>query len=258
MSAVPLIELRRVSKSFGGFQVLRNIDLTLRVGKTLALVGDNGAGKSTLIKILSGVHQPDAGDVIFSGQKVSFKSPRDARRLGIETVYQDLALVDTLSIARNFFLAAELKRGLWPIRVLDLDEMRQRTTSYLSSIGITRLRSPDEFVKMLSGGERQAIAIARAMYFGARLLILDEPTSALSVRETRSVLDYIRQANAKGVAAILISHNVHHFMPVAHEIMVLHQGEVAVTFDQEEADMAMIEAVIISGREGLPARAGAR
>jgi simple sugar transport system ATP-binding protein len=258
IDTTPLVELRGISKSFGGFRVLHNINLTLRGGETLALVGDNGAGKSTLIKILSGVHQPDAGEIIFSGQRVSFRSPRDARRLGIETVYQDLALIDTLSIARNFFLGAELKRGLWPVRVLNLDEMRQRTTSYLSSIGITRLRSPDELVKMLSGGERQAIAIARAMYFGARLLILDEPTSALSVRETRAVLDYIRQANAKGIAAILISHNVHHFMPVAKEIVVLHQGEVAVKFDREVADISVIEAVIINGREGLSANAGAR
>ena len=253
-----LVELRRIGKAFGSFQVLRNVDLKLKSGQTLALVGDNGAGKSTLIKILSGVHRPDVGEFLFCGRPIAMNSPRDARRLGIETVYQDLALVDTLSVARNFFLGAEIKRGWWPARVLDLDEMCRRTESYLMSIGITRLRSPDELVKMLSGGERQAIAIARAMYFGARLLILDEPTSALSVRETRAVLDFIREANSKGIAVILISHNVHQVMPVADEIMVLHKGEVAVNFRRGEADAAAVEAVIIEGREGLTAGADIR
>jgi simple sugar transport system ATP-binding protein len=247
----PLLELRNVSKSFGGFRALHDVSIVIKPARTLALVGDNGAGKSTLIKILSGVHAPDSGSFLFEGKRVAMRSPRDARRLGIATVYQDLALIDTLSIVRNFFLGAEIKRHVAGMRLLDLPAMRERTEQYLSSIGITRLRSPDEVVAVLSGGERQAIAIARAMYFGAKLLILDEPTSALSVRETRSVLDFVRHANARGIAAILISHNIHHVMPVADTIVALHQGQVAARFDRDEADAALLESVIMHGREGL-------
>ena len=247
-----LLELRNVSKSFGSFKVLHDVSIAVEAGRTLALVGDNGAGKSTLIKILSGVYVPDSGTVLFEGRQVAMRSPREARRLGIATVYQDLALIDTLSIARNFFLGAEIKRRIAGLRLLDMPAMREHTEHYLSTIGITRLRSPDEVVAVLSGGERQAIAIARAMYFGAKLLILDEPTSALSVRETRSVLDFVRHANERGIAAVVISHNIHHVMPIADSIVALHQGRVAAVFDRDEADAAVVEAVIMNGRDELP------
>ncbi len=249
---VPLLELIEVSKAFGAFQALREVSLAIEAGRTLALVGDNGAGKSTLIKILCGVHQPDSGSILFEGRQIAMRSPREARHLGIATVYQDLALIDTLSIARNFFLGAELKRRVAGLRLLDMRTMRARTEDYLATVGISRLRSPDEIVAMLSGGERQAIAIARAMYFGARLLILDEPTSALSVRETRSVLDFVRHANAQGIAAILISHNINQVMPIADRIVALHQGQVAAVFNRDEADAATVEQVIMNGRDGLP------
>jgi simple sugar transport system ATP-binding protein len=248
----PTLELRNVSKAFSGFQVLRDVSLKVEGGKTLALVGDNGAGKSTLIKILSGVHRPDSGKFLFNGEELNLRSPREARQLGIATVYQDLALINTLSIARNFFLGAEIKYGVGPLRLLNMAAMRARTEEYLSTVGVTRLRSPDEVVAVLSGGERQAIAIARAMYFGAKLIILDEPTSALSVRETRSVLDFVRQANERGITAVVISHNIHHVLPISDVIVALHQGEVAATFQRGEVDPTLLESVIMYGREALP------
>ena len=246
-----LLELRQVNKLFGGFHVLHDIDLVVERGRTTALLGDNGAGKSTLIKILSGVYRPDTGQLLFNGAFVTLNSPREARQLGIATVYQDLALVDTLSIARNFFLGAELKRAWGPIRLLDMKAMRAQTEAYLSTVGVNRLRSPDEVVAVLSGGERQAIAIARAMYFGAKLIILDEPTSALSVRETNAVLEFVKKANEQGIATVVISHNIHHVLPISDNFVALHQGRVAASFKRGEVDVATLEAVIMYGREGI-------
>ncbi|MGE5623556.1 MAG: ATP-binding cassette domain-containing protein, partial [Methanocella sp.] len=174
-------------KFFGKVTALEDVDLTIREGEVVGLVGDNGAGKSTLIKLLTGVYQPDRGELAFAGRPVRFTSPREARALGIETVFQDLALVETMSIARNFFLGAEPVRRLGPLTYLDARKMNEVTRQRLSDIGI-RITSPTADVASLSGGERQAIALGRTMYFGARLLILDEPTSALSVHETAKVL----------------------------------------------------------------------
>lgn len=248
-----LIELDHVSKAFGQFQAVSDVCLRVSRGQTLGLVGDNGAGKSTVIKLLAGVHRPDAGRVLYGGQPVALSSPKAARRLGIETVFQDLALVDELSIARNFFLGAERKRRIGPLRLLDLRMMRAETQRYLEDIGINRLRSPDETVAFLSGGERQAIAIARAMYFGASLIILDEPTSALSIKEARKVLEYVRLANERDIAVVVISHNVRHVIPVADHVAVMHHGTVAGTYARGDTDEDHIETLITEGPDGAAA-----
>lgn len=221
--ATPLLELRGVTKRFGPITALDRVDFRVERGEVVGLVGDNGAGKSTLAKIIVGYHQPDEGEYYFEGRRVVFKSPSDARRAGIEIVYQDMALVPYLSVYRNLFLNRELTRRVGPLRVLDKTRMRQLTFQLLEEIGIKR-RDPDAPVGVLSGGERQSIAIARAVYFGAKLVILDEPTSALSVKETERVLDYVRQLKERGVSSILISHNIYHVYSVADRIVVLDHG----------------------------------
>jgi simple sugar transport system ATP-binding protein len=216
----PLLELRGVAQAFGSLVALHPTDLEIRAGQVLALLGDNGAGKSTLIKILTGFHRPRQGQLFFEGSPVHFSSPLQARALGIEAVYQDLALVPRCSIARNFFLGREPTRG-WGL--LDLEAMNRRTCEALAQIGI-QLRDPREPVERLSGGERQAIAIGRALHFGSRLLILDEPTSALSIGETRKVLGYMRQARDRGLAVLFVTHNLHHVFEVADRLVFLSHG----------------------------------
>lgn len=253
---VPLLEVRDVSKRFGRLQALQNVSLTVPRGRTVAILGDNGAGKSTLIKMLSGVHPPDKGEIWFEGRRVDFESPTDARALGIETVYQDLALVESLSIARNFFLGVEPVRRVGPIALLDHDKMMTTAEEYLREVGISTLRSADKEVKFLSGGERQAISIARAMYFGAKMIILDEPTSALSIKEARKVLDYVREVNARGLSIIFITHNLAHVYPVADVIVVLYHGRKVGEFLKGNIDPQIIEDLIIRGDEHMPSRAG--
>ncbi len=218
-----LLAGRDLHKSFGQVKALEAVDFHLRRAEVVGLVGDNGAGKSTLIKILTGVYQPDQGELEFEGRRVRFASPKEARALGIETVFQDLALVETMSIARNFFLGAEPVRHLGPVKYLDLHRMNQVTRDTLADIGI-RIDSPSASVASLSGGERQAIAIGRTLHFGARLLILDEPTSALSVHETAKVLGYIEEARNRGLSVIFITHNLYHVYPIADRIVCLERG----------------------------------
>jgi len=203
---------------------LKDVDLTLQAGEVLALLGDNGAGKSTLIKLLTGVYGLSSGEMCFDGRPVRLGSPQEARTLGIETVYQDLALIPELSIARNFFLGRELTKRTGPFHFLDSQTMDGQTTRALNAIGI-HIRNPNEPVHSLSGGERQSIAIGRAVHFGSRVLILDEPTSALSVGETRKVLGYIRAAKAKRLGVVFITHNIQHVFEVADRITILHRGE---------------------------------
>jgi simple sugar transport system ATP-binding protein len=246
-----LLQARGLTKRFGQFVAIEDIDLDLEYGKTLGLVGDNGAGKSTVIKILSGFHQPDRGEITFQGRPIAMASPKQARKLGIETVYQDLALVDELSVARNFFLGAELKKRYGPVSLLDLGAMVERTEDYIADLGITRLASAERDVAFLSGGERQAIAIARAMYFGAKLIILDEPTSALSVKEARRVLEYVRAANEREITVLIISHNIRYILPVVDEIAVMYHGRIVASYDHNSCDADVIEELIMSGPEGL-------
>jgi simple sugar transport system ATP-binding protein len=221
----PVMELREVTKSFGAIQALTAVDMSVRAGEILGLLGDNGAGKSTLIKIMSGVFKPDAGELRWHGDPLSMASPADARALGIETVFQHLALVDEMSIARNVFLAKELCRRVGPIHVMQHKRMERATALLLDEIGISSVRSPAQKVRSLSGGERQAIAIGRTMHFGAKMIILDEPTSALAVGETAKVLRYVQQVRAAGVAVVVISHNLYDVHPIADRLIVLEHGQ---------------------------------
>lgn len=243
-----VVRMEGIVKRFGTITALDNVDFSVRRPEVMALLGDNGAGKSTLIKILTGVHTPTRGQVYFEGTPVQIRSPRDARALGIETVYQDLALINLMSITRNFFLGRELVREIGPINWLDMEEMNDRTRESLQDIGIV-IRSPTERVGSLSGGERQSIAIGRALHFGAKVLILDEPTSALSVAETRKVLTYIRNARARGLSVIYITHNVHHVYQVADRYTILRQGQLVGTYEKGELSEDDIADLITGERE---------
>jgi simple sugar transport system ATP-binding protein len=243
-----VVEMKAISKRFGTITALEGVDFRVPRQQVMALLGDNGAGKSTLIKILTGVHRPTRGEIYFENRQVEIDSPRVARDLGIETVYQDLALVNLMSITRNFFLGRELVRELGPIRWLQLAEMNRLTHSSLVEVGID-IRSPSEPVGSLSGGERQSIAIGRAMHFGAKLLILDEPTSALSVAETRKVLSYIRNAKDRGLSVVFITHNVNHCYEVSDAYTILRHGKIVGTYQRGELSQDDIAALITGERE---------
>ena len=240
-----VVKMVGIGKRFGTVSALEGVDFEVRAGEVTALLGDNGAGKSTLIKILTGVYPPSAGTIYFRGREVRIESPRDARELGIETVYQDLALVPLMSVARNFFLGRELTG---PLRVLKVRRMEGETRKALGDIGIEKFseagnRSVSEPVGKLSGGERQSVAIGRAVHFGASLLILDEPTSALSVAETEKVLSYTQAAKQRGLGVIFISHNIHHVYLVSDRYTILRHGRKTgdyVKGDLTEKDIADI------------------
>ena len=219
----PVVHMEGIVKRFGTITALDGVDFTVEKQQVMTLLGDNGAGKSTLIKILTGVYPFTRGQIHFEGQPVRINSPREARALGIETCYQDLALVNLMSITRNFFLGRELARKIGPVNWLNMREMNDLTRTALADVGI-KIRAPSETVGKLSGGERQSIAIGRAMHFGAKLLILDEPTSALSVAETRKVLTYTLNAKERGLSVIFISHNVRHVYQVADAYTILRHG----------------------------------
>ncbi len=215
--------LKNISLQIGNHQILSNIDFEIKKGEVLALLGDNGAGKSSLIKIISGYHRPSSGQMTWEGQSIAFEkfNPKISRSIGIQTVYQHLGLVDTLSIARNFFLGRELKKKFG---VLDLKFMNEVVKEKLSEMKISRTLNPELPVSYLSGGERQAIAIARARYFGAKLLILDEPTSALSLKQTQEVLNLIANASQSGLSVIFITHSLHHIKELVHKVLILRKG----------------------------------
>jgi simple sugar transport system ATP-binding protein len=218
--STPLIKLTDVGKRYGNVIALRGVSLSVDGGEVICVLGDNGAGKSTLIKIVSGVHRPDEGSFEVGGEPVSFASPRDALSRGIATVYQDLAVVPLMPVWRNFFLGSERRRGFGRI---DVGFMRRTTKSELLEMGID-LRDVDQPIGTLSGGERQCVAIARAVYFGAKVLILDEPTAALGVKQAGVVLRYIVQARERGLGVIFITHNPHHAYPVGDQFLILNRG----------------------------------
>ncbi|MBZ0307699.1 MAG: ATP-binding cassette domain-containing protein, partial [Anaerolineae bacterium] len=218
-----LVEMQDIYKSFGRVKALNGVDFHVDKGEIVGLLGDNGAGKSTLIKTLTGVHTPTSGQIFFEGQPVTISSPHVARELGIETVYQDFALVPLMSIARNFWLGREPTRRLGPFKLLDLKRMAAEAHVALMDVGI-HIRDAGEEVGKMSGGERQSIAIGRAVYFGKKLLILDEPTSALSVGETRKVMEYTRAAKAKGMGVIFISHNIGQVHDIADRFTIISHG----------------------------------
>jgi simple sugar transport system ATP-binding protein len=243
-----LLEARGIEKLYGNVVALRDISTHVDAGEVTCILGDNGAGKSSLIKILSGVHRPDAGRLLVDGEPVEFASPRDARTHGIATVYQDLAMVPLMSIWRNFFLGAEPQRRLGPLRALDAAAAKRIVRGELAEMGID-VRDPDQPVGTLSGGERQSVAIARAVYFGARVLILDEPTSALGVKQAGVVLKYVLQARDRGVAVIFITHNPHHAYPVGDRFVILNRGRSLGTFDKSQIDRDELIRLMAGGAE---------
>jgi simple sugar transport system ATP-binding protein len=234
--SAPLIEARNLTKYFGRVIALSDVSLSVRAGEVLCLLGDNGAGKSTLIKTLSGVHPPDAGKLLVEGEPVVFASPRDALQRGIATVYQDLAMIPLLSVSRNFFLGAEPTTDLGPFRRFDIRTADRVSREALKTMGID-LRDTTQPVGTLSGGERQSVAIARAIHFGAKVVILDEPTSALGVKEAGVVLRFIAQARDQGVGVILITHNVNHAYPVGDRFTILDRGQSRGTFRKDELSL---------------------
>jgi simple sugar transport system ATP-binding protein len=233
--AVPVLEARDVSKYFGRVIALEHVSLSVRPGEVNCLLGDNGAGKSTLIKILSGVHRPDSGTMLMDGEPVDFQSPRNALDRGVATVYQDLAVLPMMSISRNFFIGSEPTTGWGPFRRFDVAAAGRTATDQMLEIGI-QVRDPSQLVGTLSGGERQTLAIARAEYFGARVLILDEPTSALGVKEAAIVLRHVIRARSKGLGVIFITHNVQHALPVGDRFTILSHGRSAGEFVRGEVD----------------------
>ncbi len=231
--AAPILEARGVSKRFGSVVALKDVSLTVSPGEVICVLGDNGAGKSTLIKILSGVHTYDDGELLVDGEPRRFGSPREARDAAIATVYQDLATVPLMSIWRNFFLGSEPTKGAGLLRRLKIPEAKRITREQMAKMGID-VRDPDQNVGTLSGGERQVLAISRAIYFGARVLILDEPTSALGVKQAGIVLRYLVQARGRGVGVVFITHNPHHAYPVGDRFAILNRGRLAGSWTKDE------------------------
>jgi len=243
-----LVRMEGISKRFGTVQALKNVDFDVKRQEVMGLVGDNGAGKSTLIKILTGVYKPDEGKIYFEGREVSFNSPKEARDLGIEAVYQDLALIPLMSITRNFFLGRELVRKVGPLNLLEQRKMDETATKVLRDIGV-KVRSPDEPVAILSGGERQSVAIGRAIHFGAKLLVLDEPTAALSIKESQKVLDFVLEAKERGLSIIFITHNIYHVYSVADRFTILEHGRKVAEFAKGDVSAEEIIEIIRSGHQ---------
>jgi simple sugar transport system ATP-binding protein len=248
MTMPPLLEADNISKFYGNIVALKDVSMYVDAGEVTCILGDNGAGKSSFIKILSGAHQADAGRLLVDGEEVQFGSPRDARAKGIATVYQDLAMVPLMSIWRNFFLGAEPRKGIGPLKWFDAAKAKRIVRRELREMGID-IRDPDQPVGTLSGGERQSVAIARAVYFGARVLILDEPTSALGVKQAGVVLKYILQARERGVAVIFITHNPHHAYPVGDRFVILNRGQSLGAYEKAEIDRQDLVRLMAGGSE---------
>lgn len=245
----PILEVRNVTKLFGSVIALNQVSARVYPGEVTCLLGDNGAGKSTLIKILCGVHQPSAGEYLFAGQPVRFNSPREALERGIATVYQDLSLIPLMSVWRNFFLGAEPERRIGPIKRYDIAHAKRTVREELRKMGVD-IRDPDQPVGTMSGGERQCIAISRAIYFGAKVLILDEPTASLGVKQAGIVLHHIVQAKRRGLGVIFISHNPNHAYPVGDHFVILRRGRVLA--DYRKSDISQEDLInLMAGGEDL-------
>jgi len=244
----PLLEIRNISKYFGSVIALQDVSAFVRAGEVTCLLGDNGAGKSTLIKVLAGVHKPTEGSYFFEGTEMDFSSPRDALDRGIATVYQDLAMIPLMSIWRNFFLGSEPTKGFGPLRRFNASFARETTRLEMGKMGID-IRDPDQSVGTLSGGERQSVAIARAVYFGAKVLILDEPTAALGVKQAGTVLKYIVQAKNRGIGVIFITHNPHHAFPVGDHFVILRRGQVYGDFTKDEVPLEQLVQMMAGGAD---------
>ena len=229
----PILEVRNISKMFGSVIAISNVSAEVYTGEVTCLLGDNGAGKSTLIKIFAGVHQQTEGDYFFEGKKMMLSSPREALALGIATVYQDLSLIPLMSIWRNFFLGSEPEKKFGPFKRYDVDFAKRTVREELGKMGID-IRDTDQSVGTMSGGERQSVAIARAVYFGAKVLILDEPTAALGVKQAGTVLRYVAQARARGLGVIFITHNPHHAHIVGDRFIILKRGKTLGIWNKDE------------------------
>jgi simple sugar transport system ATP-binding protein len=244
-----ILSLENVSRYFGNVIALKDITIRLKRGEVHCLLGDNGAGKSTLIKTLAGVHQPSEGTYLVDGKPVRFTSPKDALDLGIATVYQDLALVPLLSVARNFFMGREPQKKLFGfLNVMDLDHCATASRDKLAEMGIN-VRDPHQPIGTMSGGEKQCLAIARAIHFGARVLILDEPTAALGVKQSFNVLKLIHTARAKGISVIFITHNVHHAYPIGDSFTLLNRGKSLGTFTKDTISKDEVLDMMAGGAE---------
>jgi simple sugar transport system ATP-binding protein len=244
----PILEIKNVSKYFGSVVALEDVSMFVRPGEVTCLLGDNGAGKSTLIKVLSGVHKPSEGEYFFKGEKRDFNSPREALELGIATVYQDLAMIPLLSIWRNFFLGSEPTTGWGPWKRLRVDYCKETSTGELAKMGID-IRDAEQAVGTLSGGERQSVAIARAVFFGAEVLILDEPTAALGVKQAGVVLKYILQAKNRGIGVIFITHNPHHAYPVGDHFVILRRGQILGDYTKAEVPLEHLVQMMAGGAD---------
>jgi simple sugar transport system ATP-binding protein len=246
--AAPLAEMRGIEKHFGPVIALAGVSLTVNTSEVHCLLGDNGAGKSTLIKTMAGVHQPTRGEMFVDGKRVLFRSPRDAFEAGIATVYQDLAMIPLMSVTRNFFMGREPVKGVWPFRRMDFEFCDRVAREEMMRIGID-MRDPGQAVGTLSGGERQCVAISRAVYFGAKVLILDEPASALGVRQTAMVLKYIGMVREKGLGVVFITHNVRHAMAVGDRFTVLNRGKTLGTASRGEISQEELQDLMAGGKE---------
>jgi simple sugar transport system ATP-binding protein len=243
-----ILEVRNVTKYFGNVTALKEVSLAVHPGEVTCVLGDNGAGKSTLIKILSGVHAQDEGELLIGGEHAVLDSPRKARERAIATVFQDLATVPLMSIWRNFFLGAELTKGSGLTKRLDIDGAKRIVRDEMARMGID-VRDPDQPVGTLSGGERQALAISRAVYFGARVLILDEPTSALGVKQSGIVLRYVLMARERGVGVVFITHNPHHAYPVGDRFVILNRGRLVGAWPKAEISRDQLVLQMAGGGE---------
>jgi D-xylose transport system ATP-binding protein len=245
MSDTPLLELRGVSKSFGSVQALTDVDFECHAGEVMALVGDNGAGKSTLIKCIAGIHPMDEGEMLFDGEEVTIHGPKDAAKLGIEVVYQDLALADNLDVVQNMFLGRETHSRF---QVLEEPPMEAKTRETLKTLRVTSIKSIRQAVATLSGGQRQSVAVARAVMWNSRLVILDEPTAALGVAQTEQVLELVRRLGEQGLGVVLISHNLHDVFETATRITVLRLGRNVGVFERAKTTQQEVVAAITAGQ----------
>ena len=240
----PVLELEGVSKRFGAVQALYEVDFSVHAGEVMALVGDNGAGKSTLIKCIAGIHPVDSGSIAFEGEPVSINGPKDAAKLGIEVVYQDLALADNLDVVQNMYLGREATDGF---RRLDETTMEKKATETLASLSVTTIRSVRQTVAGLSGGQRQSVAVAKAVMWNSKVVILDEPTAALGVAQTRQVLDLVKRLGQQGLAVVLVSHNLHDIFEVADTVTVLRLGQNVAEYKVGDVTQTQVVEAITAG-----------
>jgi D-xylose transport system ATP-binding protein len=245
VSDTPVLELRGVSKAFGAVQALYEVDFHVSKGEVMALVGDNGAGKSTLIKCIAGIHPIDSGEIRFEGEPVTIHGPKDSARLGIEVVYQDLALCDNLDVVQNMYLGREDVDGL---RRLDETAMEARAKETLAGLSVTTLRSVRQNVAGLSGGQRQSVAVAKAVMWNSKVVILDEPTAALGVAQTHQVLELVKRLGQQGLAVILISHNLHDVFEAADSVTVLRLGQNVQEYKVSETNQQQVVEAITAGQ----------